>query len=248
LSELFGGVIPICAAGELRDETWLQQRVIDRISVGLVTGETDFNRGEVERFRGPLLSRVGVRSRIWVVPRVGHGLPDDATLRAVYDWLEENVAVRRQLASRWPATSAATVPGRKEQARFLMAEAKQRIAKPENTKLLYSGLMLMKGIYTRWPDLPEAAEAEKLLLHFENDANSRWQTEDVAHQRLFLIARARSLDAYASGQLPEVYAAGRPKMAEAALQLWKMVIDDGQDKQAVAEGKRRIAELSQMLE
>ena len=44
LPEYFGGVFPICAAGDLRDESWLRQRVIDRLSVAHVTGETDFNR------------------------------------------------------------------------------------------------------------------------------------------------------------------------------------------------------------
>src|SRR4051812_423152 len=66
LPEHFGGVIPICAAGELRDETWRQQRVIDRLSVAHLTGESDFNRGEVERFRGPMLAAVGVRSKVFL--------------------------------------------------------------------------------------------------------------------------------------------------------------------------------------
>src|SRR5262245_12140991 len=62
LPELFGGVMPICASGDVRDESWLRQRVNDRLSVALLTGEKDFNRGEVERFRGPYLSDVGVRA------------------------------------------------------------------------------------------------------------------------------------------------------------------------------------------
>ncbi|MFM7072590.1 MAG: hypothetical protein ACKO38_12445, partial [Planctomycetota bacterium] len=56
LPELFGGVIPVCAAGELREETWLRQRVVDRLSVAHLTGDGDFNRGEVERFRGAMLA------------------------------------------------------------------------------------------------------------------------------------------------------------------------------------------------
>ena len=48
LPEYFGGVVPVCAAGDLREESWLRQRVIDRLSVALLTGESDFNRGEVE--------------------------------------------------------------------------------------------------------------------------------------------------------------------------------------------------------
>src|SRR5262249_25455661 len=58
LPELFGGAMPICASGDLREETWLRHRVQDRLSVALLTGQTDFNRGEVERLRGPYLTAV----------------------------------------------------------------------------------------------------------------------------------------------------------------------------------------------
>ncbi len=248
LPELFGGVVPICAAGQLRDETWLQHRVIDRLSVAAVTGETDFNRGEVERFRGPLLSHVGVRSKVWVVPKLGHAVPSDGTLSDVFKWLDQGVENRRKLAEKWPAIRAAQATmSRDAMAKHLLAEAKQRTSRPENVKLLYSGLMLMKGVYTRWPDLPEAAEAKQTLVKFDGDANAKWQDEDIAHQRLFLVARARSLDAYASGPLPKQYLAQRPQMAEAAVRLWKMVIDDGQNKKAVEEGKLRIPALVKFL-
>ena len=59
--------MPICAGGELREESWLRQRVIDRLSVALLTGEKDFNRGEVERWRATYLTEVGVRNKVWVV-------------------------------------------------------------------------------------------------------------------------------------------------------------------------------------
>ncbi|MFO0929638.1 MAG: hypothetical protein U0736_21845 [Gemmataceae bacterium] len=73
-------VIPICASGDLRQEPWLRQRVIDRLSVALLTGATDFNRGEVERLRGPYLTEVGVRSRVWTVAGMGHAIPGERTL------------------------------------------------------------------------------------------------------------------------------------------------------------------------
>ena len=69
LPECFGGVIPACAGGDLRPESWLRQRAKDRLSVALLTGETDFNRAEVERYRTPLLENLGIRSRTWTVRR-----------------------------------------------------------------------------------------------------------------------------------------------------------------------------------
>jgi hypothetical protein len=245
LPEHFGGVIPICAAGELREEPWLRQRVIDRLSVALVSGEGDFNRGEVERFRGPLLRDVGVRTRWWVVPKLGHGMPGEDCLVEVVNWLDEKAQQRRSLAKTYPAIRIAgdQAPARAEYAGQLLSEGKARIS-ARNT--LYSGLMLLKGVYTRWPDLPQAAEAKKILLKYDEDPKSDWQEEDVAQQRLFLIARARALDAYASGDLARPYEKQRPAMARAAINLWRQVIADGQDRAAAAEGAKRIPELQKL--
>src|SRR5581483_11032963 len=44
LPEYFGGVMPICGSGDLRQESWLRQRAVERLSVALLTGEKDFNR------------------------------------------------------------------------------------------------------------------------------------------------------------------------------------------------------------
>lgn len=246
LPEHFGGVIPICAAGELREESWLRQRVIDRLSVALVTGENDFNRGEVERFRGPLLRDVGVRTRWWVIPKLGHGMPGGDSLIEVVNWLDEKVEQRRSLAKDYPAIRIAgdQAPTRAEYAGQLLSEGKARIAAP---KTLYSGLMLLKGVFTRWPDLPQAAEAKEILLKYDEDPKSDWQEEDVAQQRLFLVARARALDAYASGDLAKAYERQRPAMARAAINLWEQVIADGQDRAASAEGAKRIPELEKLI-
>lgn len=245
LPENFGGVIPICAAGELREEPWLRHRVIDRLSVALVSGESDFNRGEVERFRGPLLRDVGVRTRWWVIPKLGHGLPSGDALVEVMKWLDEQADQRLSLAKTWPAIRIPgdEAPSREQYARQLFDEGKSRLA---NRKTLYSGLMLLHGVYARWPDLPQAEAAKKLLLEYDADRASGWQEEDIAMQRRFLIARARALDAYASGDLAKTYQAQRPAMARAAIELWQQVIADGQDKVAAAEGERRIPELEKL--
>lgn len=103
LPEYFGGVIPIYAAGDLREESWLRQRVIDRLSVAHLTGETDFNRGEVERFRGPILASVGVRSKVWVASKTGHAIPATALLTDAVEWLDDGLPARRKLAKDFPA-------------------------------------------------------------------------------------------------------------------------------------------------
>lgn len=243
LPEYFGGIVPVCAAGDLRDETWLRQRVEDRLSAALITGEQDFNRGEVERFRGPLLKAMGVETRVWTVPGMGHSIPDATIFAEAYEWLEKGVQSRREAARRYPAMRQDKPLSREEWAEALFAEAQERL---KNPKLLYSGLMQMKGISVRWADLEKGMEARKLLEEYETKPFRPWEDDDIAEQRRALIARARALDRYASGELPAEYAAMRGDMLGAAIQLWEFVIRDGQDKQAVAEAKKRIPALERL--
>jgi hypothetical protein len=126
---------------------------------------------------------------------------------------------------------------------LLADEADQRLAKRE-TK--YTGLMLLKGVLDRWPDLPPAAAAKKVLLEAEQSADTAWQADDIAEQRKFLIARARRLSDYALGPLPDQYAKQRKDMAAAAIELWNLVIEDGQDEKAVAEGKAALPKLKEI--
>jgi pimeloyl-ACP methyl ester carboxylesterase len=246
LPELCGGVVPICAAGDLRDESWLRRRVVERLSVAHLTGETDFNRGEVERFRGPMLSQVGVRSRAGVVPNLGHAIPSGKPLDETFAWLEEDLPRRRALARThpWSRIAGDAAPSRAEWAAGLLAEGKSRLARRET---LYDGLMQLQGVRARWPDLPAAKEAETILAEHDARPQRPWEEDDVAEQRRFLIARARCLDAYASGPLPNTYEPQRSAMTKAALALWQQVVQDGRDPAATAEGRTRIPQLEQAL-
>ena len=247
LPELVGGVMPVCAAAELREEPWLRHRVIDRLSIAMITGTEDFNLGEVSRFRGPMLKDVGVRTKITVVEKLGHGIPDSKVFAEVIDWLDAGVADRRKLAQEYPASRIASdaVPNREQSAKALLSEAKLKIKEP---KSLYAGLMQLQGVMQRWPDLKAADEAKQILLEYDARPEHPWEADDIAEQRRFLIARARSLDAYASGELPPQYANQRVEMLEAAMNLWGLVIQDGQDEKTVTEGKKRLSELKKRLQ
>lgn len=109
------------------------------------------------------------------------------------------------------------------------------------------GLMQLKGLHTRWNDLPEAQEALRILQHYDSAEDRPWEAEDIAEQRRFLIAKARAVDAYASGPLPKQYEEQKADMLNAAIRLWASVLQDGQDQEAVEEGKRRIPALKSLL-
>ncbi len=245
LPDLFGGVMPICAGGDLRDEPWLRQRVIDRLSVALMTGDNDFNRGEVERLRGPILKDMGVRTRWWEQPGLGHAMPNEKILSEAVKWLEDDVEHRRKLAKDYPAihTPGDAAPSREDAAKALLAEGKKRL---EAKETLYSGLMLLQGCMNRWPDLPAADEAKKVLEDYEGRPERPWEAEDLAEQRKYLIAQARSLDAYASGDFPAQYAKERPGAAKQAMELWQQVLAEGVDADACREAKKRIPALEKL--
>lgn len=243
LPEYFGGVIPVCAGGDLRKESWLRHRVISRISIAQLTGQRDFNRGECERLHQTEMDEVGVRCKTWVVPNLGHGIPNSGVLDEALTWLEEDLPRRQKFAKDWPASRLAEPMSRKEWAAALLAEGRKRMKEP---KRLYSGLVQIKGAYTRWNDLPEAKIALRILTKSQNEGGD-WEEEDIAEQRLFLIARARAVDAYATGPLPKQYARTKPNMLLAAVELWEQVIKDGQNKSAVAEAEKRISILKEML-
>ena len=107
--------------------------------------------------------------------------------------------------------------------------------------------MLVKGVADRWSDLEVAAEAGRVLAAAERSDDLGWEEEDVAEQRRFLIARARGLSAYATGQLPPQYAAQRSGMAAAAIELWTRVIEDGVDAKAAAEGRELLDPLRKLV-
>jgi dienelactone hydrolase len=244
LPEYFGGVLPVCAGGDLREEPWLRHRVIDRLSVGFLTGDGDFNRGECERYRAPLLAGVGVKAKAWVAPNSGHAVPA-ALLPEAFTWLEDGLPQRQGLAQLFPTSRASAAPSRADSAKQLLKEGKERL---KDDKTLHSGLMQLKGVMERWTDLPEAAEAKKILLEYDAKPQKPWEDEDIAEQRRFLVSTAKSLSDYAAGPLPKEYIKQRPDMLKEALKLWAIILKDGQDTAAIKEAEKRVPELVKLLE
>jgi len=247
LPEYFGGVLPFVAAAELRDEPWLRHRAIDRLSAALVTGQTDFNRGEVEKWRGPLWNEIGIRTKFWVVPNMGHGNPPPATILEALKWLEEAKEKRAALAKKFPATRAAAngAASREEAAKALLAEGKEKL-KYKQTQ--FAGLMLLKGTMERWPDVNAADEAKKILLEHEAMKDKPWEKDDVAEQRKYLIAEARWLSNYTLVGIPpkSMYEKYRPNFARNAIELWQKVAADSPDSEAAKEGRKKIVELEKI--
>jgi hypothetical protein len=140
--------------------------------------------------------------------------------------------------------AAGAPPTRTQAADALLKEAQQRLKKPAT---LYSGLMQMQGVAARWPDLPAAAAARETLQEYDARQDRPWEMDDLAEQRRALAAEARATDRYASGPLPQQYAAERGPMAGRALELWRQVLADSPDSPAGKEARQRIAELESLI-
>lgn len=244
LPEYFGGVIPVCAGGELRAESWLRQRVIERLSVAQLTGTTDFNRAEVERWRQTELSSLGVRCKTWVANGLGHGIPKASVFTQAWKWLEEDLPRRKEFAQKWPASRVASAISREKWSANLLEEAKQRIRDP---RTLYSGLMQLKGVRVRWHDLQAGQEANTMLMEFDQRDERPWDADDIDEQRRTLIARARGLDAYGSGQLSKQYQKQRTSILQNAIRQWQQVVAAGADKDVIQEAQMRIPKLQALL-
>jgi hypothetical protein len=244
LPEFFGGVLPLGAGGDLRAEPWLRHRTADRLSAALVTGQTDFNRGEVERWKGPYWSALGVRTKVWVRPNSGHAIPPPATLLEAVRWLDEGRKSRVAAAKKAPASRAAAgaVPTREDAAKALLAEGRAKLAERATQ---YRGLMLVKGAADRWPDTEPGKAARKLLGEYEAKAERPWEADDFAEQRVQMTAEARSLGDYALNGVPagSPYEKLRSAMAARAIDLWTALVKENPDSQLAKEGTKLVAEL-----
>ncbi len=244
LPEYFGGVLPIAASGDLREEQWLRFRAVDRLSAALVTGETDFNRGEMERWKGPMWKDLGIRTKVWVQPKIGHALPPASTLVEAVAWLDEGVNARSALAKKAPASRAVpdTAITRDAAAKALLKEGEDLLG---GKTTQYRGLMLLKGVSERWPDTDTGKAARKLLEAYEAKKEKPWEAEDVAELRKQFTAEARALSDYTLNGIPagSPYEKQRPDMAKQAIELWSALIGDAPDSDLAKEGKKRVAEL-----
>jgi predicted esterase len=247
LPELFGGVIPVCAGGELRDEPWLRHRAIDRLSIAFLTGSDDFNLGEIDRFKAPLFTDLGIRTKVTVVPSHGHAVPGPKVFQAALDWLDSGATDRRKQAAQRPGLHLRSDQSttREELAKSMLSEGEKLVT---DRKTMFKGLMLLQGTMTRWPDLPEADKAKRILLDHEERKEKPWEADDIADQRKYIIAYARALDGYAAGELPQQYEKQRPDMLKAAIAAWNSVVQDGEDDKAVREAKRRLPVLEKLLD
>jgi hypothetical protein len=195
LPEYFGGVAPICGTNPLHRVAYLGHRVQDRLSVAFVTGANDINRGENEDYMAPLFQELGIRSKLWVVPALGHALPSPAVLKEVLEWLAADLKRRQADVKARPglATPPEEVLTPLRQATGLLETAEAELKQPERT---WRSAALLQGIVTRWGKTEAGEKARKLLDEIQGDPK---RVELLAEQggteeRRTLLAQARGFE------------------------------------------------------
>src|ERR1051326_3254521 len=196
LPEYFGGVIPICGTNPITQHSYLYHRMLDRQSVAFVTGENDFNRKENEEYMYPWFQELGIRSKLWVSPKLGHGIPTDKTLSEAIDWIADDLKRRQQDAKDHPtlnvqpdeALSKAELAGR------LLESAKLELKAPERT---WRGVVLLQGITLRC-DKADTFEARKLLQEITNDEKKLKLVDEQGgpEDRLWSFAQAKAFQRF----------------------------------------------------
>jgi hypothetical protein len=195
LPEYFSGVIPICGTNPLNKLDYLRHRVHDRLSVALVTGERDFNRVENEKYMFPMLRDLGIRCRLWVVPKMGHAVPGPEVLDEVRKWIDEDLPRRKQDLAKRPTLACppddAMTPS-KLAARLLGAAE----ADLKDDERVWRGVSLLRGLAARWPRTAPAEKARTLLKTLQEDKRRLGLAGEQGgkDERTYLRAQARALE------------------------------------------------------
>ncbi|MSQ94452.1 MAG: hypothetical protein EXR98_07840 [Gemmataceae bacterium] len=168
LPEYFGGVIPLCGTNPISGPTYLRHRIEERLSVAFVTGEKDFNRKENEVYMAPWFEELGIRSKLWVVPKMAHEIPSSAVITEVHAWLAEDLKRRRDDAKGRPKLAVAhdVTPSAAEQAKRQLESALDDLKQPPRT---WRGVALLQGVTQRWGKTESGKQAQALLKEIVNN-------------------------------------------------------------------------------
>jgi pimeloyl-ACP methyl ester carboxylesterase len=244
LPEHFGGLIAIGHVVHPPAKNWHLHRVRERLSVAMICGGREPICDMVEKLNGPLHEALRIRTSYYAVPGLRHVMPSAAVCERAFEWLEQDVAARDRFAAQYPAGSMGSPRPREEWATLLLAEAKVRLAAPD---IAYTGIVQLEWIKKRWPDLPEADEAGKLLEGLASQDEHAWRKGRDTELRDWLRVHAEVHDAYAHAKLDGRSGHTRFEAARVAIEHWQRLLELPEDADAKTEIQERIASLEEVI-
>ena len=164
----------------------------------------------------PYFGELGIRSRLWVVPRMGHSVPGPEVLAEVHAWLADDLKRRRADAKAYPSLAAdpEEVRTAMQQADGLVQVAEIELKRPEHT---WRAAALLEGVEQRWSDTPAAFKALRILAGLRADPRKArllseqkaaeqqhdWTAQTQALERFGLRRRSVNLWQQLAKQYPE---------------------------------------------
>lgn len=200
LPEYFGGVIPLCGTNPVPGPAYQRHLVDERLSVAFVTGETDFNRKENEEYMQPWFRDINIRSKLFLMPKLGHVIPPASMVGEIHAWLAEDLERRRGLRKSRPKLTVDDTPPAAEQARRWLETAQADLNDPRRT---WRGVSLLQGVTQRWPKTPAAAQARTILKNVASDEKllERIEAQGALDEVNALSAQAKALERF--GNIPK---------------------------------------------
>ncbi len=189
--------MPLCGTNPIAGPDYLRHRIADRLSVAFITGSGDFNRKENEAYMAPWLKELGIRTRLWVVPKMGHAVPPPDVLREAYAWLKEDFSRRRADRKAHPelAIGPEDAPAGEASAQRLLAAGKAELKNPERT---WRGIAMLQGAAKRGGNTEPGQLARRELK--EALANetvlTRVAEQGAKDEQRALSAQARALERF----------------------------------------------------
>jgi hypothetical protein len=230
LPEWFGGVAPVCGTNPIPKPAYLRHRAEERLAVAFITGADDFNRKENEVYMYPWFQELGIHSRLWVVPKMGHTMAPSSVLDESYLWMAKDLPRRREDAKKRPglAMSADKTPTAIEQADSYLEAAEAAL---KRTDRIWRGVTLLQGVTIRWSKT-EAGQK----------ARARLKTLGSAPKLIEAVAEQGSSDEQKS-LTAQAKALERFGLIDGAIEAWEILAQNYQDNDVgrnAAEQARRL--------
>ena len=220
LPEYFGGVIAIGGGEPPPEQAWLRREVANRLSIVFAKSRRESARRKCffESVFVPLSRKANARTASFTYSGSPQQMPKATELAAMFRWLDAALPKRRELAASFPVSRVGNddVVSREQHAQRALADA--RIRDDLVLESGYASFLRLRGIVQRWPDLPAASEAERILEELDPAFLDRWLTEreatflrtEQAHNAVYAVVfrkypRGRLLNVIVS-RYPEEYA------------------------------------------
>lgn len=228
LPECCGGIAPVCGTNPLPRLAYSRHRAEERLSLAFITGEKDFNRKESEVFMQPWMEDLGIRSKLWIVPKMGHEVPNDKVMAEVYGFLQGDLERRREDRRRFPGLALPEEKDLASQPSRFLEEGLKKVNDPKRT---WRGVALLQGISQRWPKTDAADKARARLQEVLKDEAilDRVAAQGDKDEQISLSAQARAFERF--GQVPQ------------ALQAWQLLAESQPGSPAAEEALKNLRRL-----